>query len=174
MTKEIIYNERPEVIEAIKNQGFNDVYETAISVHGREGEKFMVYWPIPDTDEQAKERYNCSLGDLIRAGVAKLSTTPDYAGRRQPNAKDLKEGLTGEYVYTGAAYATTSGDLRDDFYEAMQAAADGYAVGRSRTAGPSQKAKAAKLDALTERTGGMSPDEIAAFVAKAKAAGIEL
>ena len=108
-------------------------------------DKYEIYFLIPDSDEEAKARYDCSLADLIEMGVRKISTSPDY-----PTVMFDEEG-----------------NLKEGGHAAGQALADGYTVGR-KSAGPSVKAKAAEHDALLAAAADAGVD-IAAVIAAAKA-----
>ena len=108
-------------------------------------DKYEIYFLIPDTDEEAKARYDCTLANLIEMGVRKISTSPDYPTVMFDEAGNLKEGG----------------------HEAGQALADGYTVGR-KSAGPGVKAKAAERDALYAAAEEAGVD-IAAVIAAAKA-----
>ena len=79
MAKKFEIIEDADVISRIKDEGFSEVVTTYIgAAWGSKDKKFAVQWPVPETEEQAQERYNCSLADLIADGVRKLSTSPSY------------------------------------------------------------------------------------------------
>lgn len=48
------------------------------------GKKFETYWLVPETDEEAKERYDIDLAYLIRQGVRSLATRPQYPAEGTP------------------------------------------------------------------------------------------
>ena len=89
-------------------------------------EKHEVYFLVPSTDEEAVERYDCQLEDLVEMGVRQIATRIDYPSVMYDEAGDLKEGG----------------------HAAGQELADGYRVGAKRVAGATQKKKAAELDAV--------------------------
>jgi len=41
--------------------------------------RYEILFTVPATDEEAKERYDCTLADLITMGVQIISHRPDYA-----------------------------------------------------------------------------------------------
>lgn len=82
--------------------------------------RYEIIFPVPKTDEAAKERYDCTLADLISSGVRQFSTRPAY----KPVGWDDK------------------GNLLPGGHEAMQKVADTYKPGQ-RVAGGGQKAKLA-------------------------------
>jgi len=120
---------------------------TAIGFGRKPDAKYEIYWLVPTTgivDElkemsgECQERYNCDLVDLIEMGVRQMSTRPNYQ----------MEGFDSE-----------TGELFPEGHEKMQALADAYKVG-ARSAGPSIKSKAAKLDQMEKKYG--SQEEIEA------------
>lgn len=112
----------------------------------RESEtKYEIYWLIPATEEEAQERYNCSLQDLVESGVRQFTTRPDYKGVGFNDDGTLKEGG----------------------HEAMQEHADNYKVG-ARVTGTGVKTKAKKLDSIVAEYGGGSEEELKARLQKMK------
>ena len=105
--------------------------------------KYEIYWLIPATDEEAKERYDCDLATLVESGVRQLTTRPDYKG----------VGFTEE------------GELKEDGHADMQAMADNYKVG-ARIAGEGVKSKAQKHSKMVEKYGGGSEAELQAKLDK--------
>lgn len=105
--------------------------------------KYEVYLPVPKTDEEAKEDYDCDLATLVESGVRQLSTRPDYK----------------------TVGFNEDGSLKEGGHEAMQAMADNYKVG-ARVAGTGIKTKATKLDSMTAKYGGGSLEELEAKMAK--------
>ena len=91
--------------------------------------RFEIIWMVPTTDEEAKERYNCSLSDLIENGVQIISHAPDYATIF--NGKD-------EYT--------------PELHTELQNMADNYKVGTKRIgAGAKTKAEAAVGRAVQDK-----------------------
>ena len=105
--------------------------------------KYEIYWLIPTTDEEAKDRYDCDLATLIESGIRQLTTRPDYK-------------LVG---------FEENGELKDNGHEAMQTMADNYKVG-ARVAGTGIKTKAVKLDSMVSKYGDGSLEELEAKMAK--------
>lgn len=113
--------------------------------------RYEIIWDIPKTDEEAMQRYNVSLTDLICAGVQILSHRPDYK-----TVLDVDE-------YTTARH------------EAVQKLADDYKVG-SRTPGKTAQVKAdaalgRKAAEGAKALGFSSIEEALEFAAKAKKKG---
>jgi len=100
--------------------------QTNIGFTAKTTEKFEIYWLVPDTDEECKERYDCELKDLITAGVRQLTTRPDY------KSVGFEE----------------DGALKPNGHAEMQKMADGYKVGQRQAATGGQKAKAKKWDTV--------------------------
>jgi len=111
-------------------------------------EKYEILWPIPSTDEEAQERYDCLLTTLVEAGIRQLSTRPDYK-------------------YVGFK---EDGTLKDDGHQAMQTLADGYQVGK-RAIGTGQKVMAQKAKKAEEELG-MTMEEMVATMMRLKAEGL--
>lgn len=80
---------------------------------------YEIVWAVPETDADAQDRYNCSLSELVKAGVRGFATRPDYS-----NA-----GFDGD------------GNLIDGGHEAMQKLADNYKVGTRKISVKSQEQK---------------------------------
>lgn len=110
---------------------------TNIGFTAKSDEKYQIVWLIPETDEEAKERYDCTLKDLVEAGIRQFSTRPNY--------KDVGFEDTGE--------------LKPEGHLAMQTLADGYKVGQRATAGASQKVMAQKAK-KAEAELGMTMEEM--------------
>lgn len=122
---------------------------TSVGFSQSSTEKFQIAWPIPDSEEEAQERYDCSLRELTAAGVRQLSYRPTY-----PEVGFDEDGT-----------------LKDGGHEAMQALADGYKPGQRRTGGPTQKVKASAYDALMEeaKASGLTEADVRALIEEAKA-----
>lgn len=101
--------------------------------------KYEIYWLIPATDEEAKERYDCDLATLVESGVRQLTTRPDYKG------VGFEE----------------DGELKEDGQALMQAMADNYKVG-ARVAGEGIKSKAQKHSKMVDKYGGGSEADLMA------------
>lgn len=58
--------------------------------------RYEIIWPVPQTDEEAMERYNCNLSKIIELGIQIFSHAPDYAslfdGKDQYSV-ELHQGL---------------------------------------------------------------------------------
>ena len=80
---------------------------------------YEITWPVPQDTDEAKERYNCSLEDLITLGIRNLTTKPDY----QSVGFDDK------------------GNLLENGHELMQALAASYKVGARKTNVKTQEQK---------------------------------
>lgn len=119
---------------------------TNIGAHRGADTVFEIYWKVPSSDEESQDRYGCDLIDLVEAGVRQLSTRPDY---KTVGFED-------------------DGSLKDGGHEAMQALADGYKPGQRVAATGGVKAKAKKLDSITEKYGEGSMDTLEAKLAKLK------
>lgn len=121
---------------------------TNIGFKGNSDEKYQILWPIPESDAECQERYDCKLAVLIQAGVRQFSTRPDY---KTVGFED-------------------NGELKDGGHDAMQELADGYKVG-ARVVGVSQKAMVQKVK-KAEAELGMSFDELVAKSKEMKEAGL--
>ena len=110
--------------------------------------RYEILWPIPSTDEEAQERYDCTLADLITAGVRQYSTRPDYK----------------------AVGFDDDGNLKPDGHEEMQKLADGYKVGQ-RQVGTGAKAVVKTVKAA-EKQLDMSLDEMVKKLAELKEQGL--
>jgi len=95
--------------------------------------KYRLVYPVPQTDEEAQERYGVDLFAIRLAGVKAFTTGPDYS----------KHELAGKSVWQ------EDGTLVPGGHEELQKLADGYKPGQ-RTAGEGAKAKAAKFDELSQ------------------------
>lgn len=127
---------------------------TNVGFTNKSDEKYQILWLIPTSDEEAKERYDCSLAVLIQAGVRQFSTRPNYKDKGFFCDPD-KDGF---------------GDLKANGHEAMQDLADSYKVG-ARVVGVSQKVLAEKAK-VAEDTLGMSIEEMTAKMLEMKEAGL--
>jgi len=85
---------------------------------------YGIKWSVPATEEEAQERYNCSLTALVASGVRGFATRPDYQ----------------------TAGFNDSGELLDNGHEAMQTLADNYRCGVRKASVKSEDQKA--LEAL--------------------------
>lgn len=140
--REIVYE------PAVREFDNNSTLITNIGFTAKSDTKYEILWQIPQTDEEAKERYDCELKDLITAGVRQLSTRPDYK----------------------SVGFNEDGTLKEDGHQAMQDLADGYKVGQ-RQVGVSQKATVQKVK-KAEGELGMSLDEMVKKMAELKAQGM--
>lgn len=124
-------------------------------------EVFEIIWLIPESDEEAMERYDCTMADLVASGVRNLSYRPDYieSGFVFEETKDADGKVIDRYPVA----------LKEGGHEAMQELADNYRVGRTAQPGQSVKAKAARVAAVEKQLGGMTIEEL---LAKAKEMGI--
>lgn len=122
---------------------------TNIGFTAKSDVKYEIIWDIPATDEEAKDRYDCTLQDLVTAGVRQLSTRPDYKS---------------------VGFDENTGELKDGGHEAMQTLADGYKVGQ-RQVGVSQKATVAKVK-KAEADLDMSLDDMLKKMAELKSQGL--
>ena len=128
-----------EHIAGVKPDDGRPYLHTNIGFERASEVKYEIYWLIPATDEEAKERYDCNLATLVESGVRQLTTRPDYKGVGFEDNGELKEGG----------------------HEAMQQHADNYKVG-ARVAGEGVKSKAKKHSAMVEKYGGGSEAELQA------------
>ena len=58
--------------------------------------RYEIIWPVPQTDEEAQERYNCNLSKIVELGVQIFSHAPDYASLfdgKDEYSIELHEGL---------------------------------------------------------------------------------
>jgi len=117
-------------------------------------DKYEIVWPIPANDEEAKDRYDCTIQDLVEAGIRQLSTRPNYKEAGFFTDKD-KENY---------------GELRPGGHEAMQELADSYKIG-VRKAGVSQKATVKKVK-TAEAELDMSFDDMVKKLAELKEQGL--
>lgn len=127
--------------------------------------KYGIVFPIPQNDDEAKDRYNCSLNDLVRMGVQKITTAPAYG----PVMFESRVNEEGKTVYDGA--------LLEGGHEAGQALADEYRIGARKasdgmTAAQAKKRAKASEAVAIEMAGrcGLSPEEVMAMIAAAQAA----
>jgi len=127
---------------------------TNVGFTAKSDEKFQILWLIPSTDEEAKERYNCSLTVLIQAGVRQFSTRPNY--------KDIG--------FFCDVDKESYGELKENGHQLMQDVADKYKVG-ARLVGASQKVLAEKAKVAEDETG-MTIEEMQAKILEMKEAGL--
>jgi len=73
--------------------------------------RYEIVWPVPATDEEAKERYDCSLRDLIEMGIQIISHRPDY----------------------GALFEEKPDEYSAELHKALQTLADAYKPGQRVT-----------------------------------------
>ena len=132
-----------EHIAGVKPDDGKTYLHTNIGFERASEVKYEIYWLVPSTDEEAKDRYDCDLATLVESGVRQLTTRPDYKG----------------------VGFTEDGELKEGGHEAMQEHADNYKVG-ARVAGEGVKSKAKKLDTMVSKYGGGSQDELEAKLAK--------
>jgi len=120
---------------------------------GDKDKYFNVHFPVPTTDEQAKDRYNCLLEDLIKQGVRQLSTAPAY-----------------ESVICEPKSKTFLPLSDDELLIAAQTVADGYKMGQRATGKTAEmKAKASAMDSIAAQVeAGASLEDIQAMIAKLK------
>lgn len=112
--------------------------------------RYEIVWPIPQTDEEAMERYNCNLSKIVELGVQIFSHAPDYAS--------LFDGKD-EYSV--------------ELHEGLQALADGQKAGMKKTG----KSAQVKADAVAGRKaiegakalGFDTPEAMQEFVRKTQA-----
>lgn len=136
---EVIEETKPTVIEFYPEttpEGQEEVDYLYYNVQGIDEAgnkaKAKVAYAIPKTDEEAQTRYNCSLVDLIKAGVrAGMATRPNYplefAGRTT-NEKGK---------------VTNRGCINQAVTEACQKLADEYKCGQKATGGLMKQIKSA-------------------------------
>jgi len=127
---------------------------TNVGFTAKADEKYQILWPIPSSDEECQERYDCSLAVLIQAGVRQFSTRPNYK----------------EAGFFCDPDKESYGELKEDGHQAMQDMADSYKVG-TRVVGVSQKALAAKAK-KAEDSLGMSIEKMTAKLLEMKEAGL--
>lgn len=129
-------------------------YVTFIGASRGADDKYGVVLPIPQTDEECKERYNVgSLQGMVVYAIQKFATMPQY-----------KEAFNKD------------GTLKDGGHEILQRLADEYKVGQHK-AGNSQvaqlKAKVTAAESVAiavAKKAGLSPDEVRAMIAEAQVA----
>lgn len=147
--KEINYHANMDASEAIPNT--KRLTTNVGAIRGAD-ERYEVYFLIPETNEEAIERYDCKLSDLVEMGVRQIATRVDYP----------------------SVGFDEVGDLKDGGHEAMQVLADGYKVGAKRITGVTQKKKAAQFDSIqkgAEDVDMNDPTALAAFVERVKKSG---
>lgn len=117
--------EKREIIYIEPVVPFNEASDviTYIGSSPSDDTKYGIVWSVPVTDEEAKDRYDCSLNDLIRAGVRQFTTRPNYK----------------------TVGFDENGTLVDGGHEAMQQLADSYKCGTRRGPSKSDKKLAAEL-----------------------------
>lgn len=133
----------------IENFNNKDYLVTNIGFTAKADEKYQIAWLIPKTDEEAKTRYDCTLADLVEAGIRQFSTRPNY--------KDV--GFDED------------GNLLPEGHSLMQALADTYQVGQRATGGASQKVMAQKAK-KAEAELDMTLDEMVAKMKALKEQGL--
>jgi hypothetical protein len=155
-TKETKKKER--VIEPAVREFNNEknIIYTVSDPRDKSGHGYEVVWPIPETDEECRERYDCELKDLIMQGVRNLATRPMY----------VEQGFIKE--------EDGSFTEKPDCHQQMQDLADNYQVGR-KSQGVSVKAKAKEYDKAAAKAAevGFDLSNIDKLLAKAKALGID-
>ena len=110
-------------------QGFNEAGKRV---------KAMVSYPIPKTDEEAVETYNCNLAHIIALGVrAGIATRPNYPLEFAGRTTD-KDGKL-----------TARGIINQEVVEACQTLADNYKVGMKKVSKETTITKAVKQSGLS-------------------------
>jgi len=91
------------VIAALTEVESNEI--TTVVGFGRGADTvYTIKWVVPDSEEEAQARYNCSLRDLVTQGVRNLIARPDYQD----------------------AGFDENGELKEDGHKLMQELADNY------------------------------------------------
>ena len=88
---------------------------------------FEIYTLIPKTDEEAKDRYDCSMADIIEMGVRQMTYRPSYS----------------------SVMLNDDGTLKANAHDEIQTLLDGYTIGRKSSATGGIKAKAKVADSIT-------------------------
>jgi len=100
--------------------------------------KAMVAYIVPKTDEEATERYNCTLADLVSMGVrAGIATRPNYPLEFEDRTTDSEGKLTNRGIITQGVV------------EACQTLADNYKVGMKKISKETTITKAVKQSGLS-------------------------
>ena len=122
---------------------------TSVGASQTASNKYQIVMMIPDSEEEAQDRYGCTLRELTAAGVRQLSYRPTY-----PDVGFNEDGT-----------------LKKGGHEAMQTLADGYKPGQRRSGGPTQKAKASAFDDLQKEASdaGLTMEEVKMLIEDAKA-----
>jgi len=107
------------IVSAVRNQSQEEI-TTLIGFKRGADTVYEILWFVPDYDEEAQERYNCSLKDLIELGVRALTTRPAYQ----------KVGFDEQ------------GNLLENGHQLMQELADTYRVGQRKASSKSAEQKA--------------------------------
>lgn len=118
---------KPEIIYIAPLAEFDKATQILTNVGFGRGAltRYGITYLIPTTDEEAKDRYNCTLGDLVKMGLMKIATSPAYQ----------------------SVGFDDNGNLVPNGHEKMQALADDYKVGVRQSAGERITLKAAKATA---------------------------
>ena len=147
--KEITYHANTDASELIPS---DKRLVTNIGSHRGAEDRYEIYFLVPQNDEEAQARYDCTLAYLIEAGIRQLTTRVDYP----------------------SVGFDDNGNLKEAGHEAMQVLADGYKVGAKRVAGVTQKKKAAELDQIQKNAEDVDMDDkeaLARFVAGLRKSG---
>lgn len=130
-------------------------------------EFFEIVFPVPQLSDgleaaeaECKKRYDCSLQDIIAAGIRNASTRPDY----------IQAGFEGTVDEKTKKFTPTS--QKTDAHQQMQGLADVYTMGTKARTGESVKAKAAKAEAMENKLKAIGVTDFDAFLARAKEMGI--
>ncbi len=148
--KEITYHANTDASELIPS---NKRLVTNIGAFRGADDRFEIYFLVPQNDEEAQARYDCTLAYLVEAGIRQLTTRVDYPS---------------------VGFNEDDGSLKEGGHKAMQVLADGYRVGMKRVAGVTQKKKAAKLDEIQANAEAVDmddPEALKAYVQSIKKSG---
>lgn len=127
-----------------------------------DGQLFAVYVPVPQgadldeltTDAQSLWGDEATISELMKVAARQISTRPNFKAQ-------LSDGDKADWTI-------------EQFHSNAQDLMTGYEIGRRATAGPTQKAKAKKLDAIEQQAQdelGMTMDELIADAIRRKQAG---
>ena len=155
---EIVYVDSPSHDAMIEEYTNEQVLTSYIKVKGQPDlERYGVDFFCPkvaedlsnvsDVNQALAARYDCDINCIIAAGIRQFTTRPNYPAVTHDDEDNVK----------------------DNFHQEMQTLADGYQAGRRTAAGPTQKAKAQRLDKIQKTAADMDMD-LEKMIAAAKAA----
>lgn len=133
-------------------------------------EAFEIVWDVPKAADGIdaieaflKDRYNCTLDDLMVRGVRNISTAPNY----------VEQGFDGhEETLPNGRTKFVPDSMKVDGHAQMQALADDFRCGTRTAANPTQKALAEKAKAAESAAAKLGFGSLEEMLERAKELGL--